>query len=340
MSYFTKSIKFRFLTILLLFLCSSVFGKTLIKMATLAPEGTNWHGMMVEMGQKWQKETNGDVKLRIYPSGVVGDERDMIRKMRIGQIHAAAISLEGLSELNPDVYAFYIPLLLKNYDDLDWYRNQIADILTKGIEESGFKLLFWADVGWAHWFTKEPVRVPNDLKKSKIFTWSGDFKSTELWKKGGFNPVPLAATDVLTGLQSGLVDAIATTPLFSLSSQWFGIANHMLNLKWGVLSAAIVVDLRTWNKISEKNQQIILDISEETAFKHQNENRYDDQNAIDMMIEHGLNVHSPTDAEREEWDQFIREWYPTLRGTYVPEDIFDKMMELKKERQRLLENAN
>jgi len=309
-------------------------------MATLAPEGTNWHGMMVEMGQKWQKETNGDVKLRIYPSGVVGDERDMIRKMRIGQIHAAAISLEGLSELNPDVYAFYIPLLLKNYDDLDWYRNQIADILTKGIEESGFKLLFWADVGWAHWFTKEPVRVPNDLKKSKIFTWSGDFKSTELWKKGGFNPVPLAATDVLTGLQSGLVDAIATTPLFSLSSQWFGIANHMLNLKWGVLSAAIVVDLRTWNKISEKNQQIILDISEETAFKHQNENRYDDQNAIDMMIEHGLNVHSPTDAEREEWDQFIREWYPTLRGTYVPEDIFDKMMELKKERQRLLENAN
>ncbi len=340
MSYFTKSIKFRFLTILLLFLCSSVFGKTLIKMATLAPEGTNWHGMMVEMGQKWQKETDGDVKLRIYPSGVVGDERDMIRKMRIGQIHAAAISLEGLSELNPDVYAFYIPLLLKNYDDLDWYRNQIADILTKGIEESGFKLLFWADVGWAHWFTKEPVRVPNDLKKSKIFTWSGDFKSTELWKKGGFNPVPLAATDVLTGLQSGLVDAIATTPLFSLSSQWFGIANHMLNLKWGVLSAAIVVDLRTWNKISEKNQQIILDISEETAFKHQNENRYDDQNAIDMMIEHGLNVHSPTDAEREEWDQFIREWYPTLRGTYVPEDIFDKMMELKKERQRLLENAN
>jgi len=309
-------------------------------MATLAPEGTNWHGMMVEMGQKWQKETDGDVKLRIYPSGVVGDERDMIRKMRIGQIHAAAISLEGLSELNPDVYAFYIPLLLKNYDDLDWYRNQIADILTKGIEESGFKLLFWADVGWAHWFTKEPVRVPNDLKKSKIFTWSGDFKSTELWKKGGFNPVPLAATDVLTGLQSGLVDAIATTPLFSLSSQWFGIANHMLNLKWGVLSAAIVVDLRTWNKISEKNQQIILDISEETAFKHQNENRYDDQNAIDMMIEHGLNVHSPTDAEREEWDQFIREWYPTLRGTYVPEDIFDKMMELKKERQRLLENAN
>lgn len=309
------------------------YSKTIIKMATLAPEGTKWHGLMVEMGQRWKQETNGDVVLRIYPSGVVGDERDMIRKMRIGQIQGAGISLEGLSELNSDVYAFYIPLLLKDYDDVDWYREKISDTLVKGIEEKGFKLLFWADIGWAKWFTKDLVRVPEDLKKTKIFTWSGDFKSTELWKKGGFNPVPLAATDVLTGLQSGLVDAIATPPLYCLSSQWFGIADHMLDLNWGVLSAAIVIDIRTWNRINGKNQKIIMDIAKETAEKHQKENRYEGEKAIEVMVEHGLKVHTLTKEELEEWDRFIQTWYPMIRGNYVPEEIFDTMMQLHKERE-------
>ncbi len=320
------------ITLIIIILVSISFSKTVIKMATLVPEGTNWHGLMVEMGQRWKAETNGSVVLRIYPSGVVGDERDMIRKMRIGQIQAAAISLEGLSELNSDVYAFYIPLLLKDYDDVDWYREKISEQLVKGIEKNGFKLLFWADIGWAKWFAKEPVRLPDDLKKTKIFTWSGDFKSTELWKKGGFNPVPLAATDVLTGLQSGLVNAIATPPIYALSSQWFGIADHMLDLNWGVLSAAIVIDIRTWNKINAKNQKIIMDIARETSEKHQRENRHEDKKAIDVMEEYGLKVHTPSDSEREEWDRYIESWYPRLRGAYVPEDIFDTMMQLKQER--------
>ena len=74
--------------------------KIIIKMATLAPEGTEWHGLLVEMGQEWNKATNGQVKLRIYPGGVVGDERDMIRKIRIGQIHGAAVTTEGMTEIN------------------------------------------------------------------------------------------------------------------------------------------------------------------------------------------------------------------------------------------------
>jgi len=311
---------------------SSINGKTVIKIATLAPEGTKWHGMMFEMGQQWKKATDGAVVLRIYPGGVVGDERDMIRKMRIGQIQGAAISLEGLSELNQNVQAFYIPLLMEDYDDVDWYRERISDDLVAGIEAAGFKLLFWADVGWAHWFTKHPVRLPEDLKKTKIFTWAGDYKSAELWKKGGFSPVPLATTDVLTGLQTGLVDAIATTPLFSLSSQWFGVANHMLDINWGVLSAAVVIDLRTWYKIKPSDQKIIMKIAQETAQVHQENNRYDDQEAIDVMKKHGLVIHTPTNDEKEQWKQFIQTWYPFIRGAYVPEEIFDKMMKLKEER--------
>ena len=114
---YKNAIKF----ILIFLFATQLMGKkTVIKMATLAPEGTKWHGMLVEMGQKWSEATDGNVELRIYPGGVVGDERDMIRKIRIGQIHAAAVTTEGLSELNQDIYSLIIPLLFDDWDDVDW----------------------------------------------------------------------------------------------------------------------------------------------------------------------------------------------------------------------------
>ncbi len=301
-------------------------------MATLAPEGTEWHGMLVEMGQRWKEATDGEVILRIYPNGVVGDERDMIRKMRIGQIQAAAITTEGLSELNPDVNAFIIPTLFNDYDDVDYIRSEIGPDLEKGIQENGFKLLYWADVGWAYWFGTKPIRTPEDLKPMKIFTWAGDFKTTELWTRGGFQSVPLASIDVLSGLQTGLISALGTNPLVALSMQWFGVANHMNDLKWGLLTAGLVVDERAWKKIKPEHQKAILDISHEVGKDHQAFNRHKDQEAIDVMMEHGLVVHQLTDEEKEQWKQLVKKWYPKLRGSYVPEEIFDRVTRLMNER--------
>ena len=110
-------------SLLILILLQPIFAKKIIiKMATLAPEGTEWHGLLVDLGQRWQKETNGEVRLRIYPGGVVGDETDMVRKMRIGQIHGAAMSTEGMSEINPYFTSFYMPMLYQSYDEVDYVR--------------------------------------------------------------------------------------------------------------------------------------------------------------------------------------------------------------------------
>ncbi|MEE9189353.1 MAG: TRAP transporter substrate-binding protein DctP [Candidatus Neomarinimicrobiota bacterium] len=308
---------------------------TVIKLATLAPEGTDWHGKLVEMGIRWQKATNGAVKLRIYPSGVVGDERDMIRKIRLGQIHAAAITTEGLSELNPEVYAYLVPMLFNNYEDVDWVREQISPELVKGINKSGFTLLYWVDVGWAYWFSAEAIRVPEDLKKMKIFNWAGDFKTAEIWRKGGFNPVPLALIDVLSGLQTGLIDAVTTSPLISLSMQWFGVANHMLDLKWGLVTGGIVIDNRVWDKIRPEHQNIMLEIASEIGDEQQLKNRYEDQNAINVMKEYGLTVYTPTVEEFAQWKSFVESWYPNIRGTFIPAKIFDRVIELKKQKDEL-----
>lgn len=334
MNFFTdlqRKILFFIPILIVMSALSAMPPKVVVKMATLAPEGSDWHALLLEMGQEWEKATDGRISLRLYPGGVVGDERDMVRKMRIGQIHAAAVTTEGLSELTSDVNAFYIPGLFQSYEDAEFIRNALSPELEKGIYESGFKLLLWADVGWAYWFTKKPVFDPDDLKSMKIFTWAGDYKSASLWKKAGFNPVPLASVDVLSGLQTGLVDAFSTTPMVALSMQWFGLAPNMLDLKWGLMVAGIVIDNRTWNKITDEDKETVLKICKKVALKHQENTRQKDADAIKVMEGYGLKINRISPGEVDDWVTFLESWYPHIRGFLVPEAIFDKTIELKKE---------
>ena len=325
------------ISLILLFVTQIMGKKTIIKMATLAPEGTKWHGMLIEMGQKWEKATDGQVKLRIYPSGVVGDERDMIRKIRIGQIHAAAVTTEGLSELNNDVYALTIPMLFKDWEEVDWIRDRIEDDLIDGFEKSGFKLLTWTDVGWVHWFTNQPMKMPEDLKKMKIFNWAGEFRTYQLWKKGGFNAVQLASIDILSGLQTGLINAIGTNPMVALASQWFGLANNMLDMRWGLLTGGIVIDERIWDKIDPEYQQKMMEIVAEIDKEQKQTGRYLDSESIDVMKKYGLKEHKLSAEEIEYWQNYVEKWYPDIRGSYVPAKIFDKVVVLKNEKRRLEE---
>ncbi len=304
-------------------------------MATLAPEGTDWHGMLVEMGQRWKEATDGQIVLRIYPGGVVGDERDMIRKMRIGQIHAAAISSEGLSEVNPDVNGFVLPLIFDDYDDVDWLREKLSTQLEEDMRENGFEVLLWADVGWAKWFTTDPIVYLDDLKGMKIFTWAGDYRTQNLWESAGFQSVPLASIDVLSGFQTGLINAIATTPLYALSQQWFGSANYMLDINWGLLTAGVIIDKKIWNRISPEHQVKMKTISQDIGLMHQRSTRHQDDEAIKVMQEYGLKIHQPTTDEIDHWKNYLKTWYPELRGKYISEEIFDTVIEFMAEKDSL-----
>lgn len=315
------------ITFLILF--SLVFGrKIIVKMGTLAPEGTDWHGMLIEMGQEWKKVTKGKVELRLYPSGVLGDERDMVRKMRIGQIHAAGISTEGLTEIVPDFSAFYVPLAFQDVDDINHVLEDMLPDLERKLEEKGFKLLYLADLGWAYWFSTTKVTTPQDLKTKKLFTWAGDFKWAEIYKKAGYNPVPLASTDILSGLQTGLIDALSTMPLYALAQQSFGIANHMLDLKWGALMAGIIVDQKTWNRIPEKYHADMIAVAHAIREKHLETNRRAELQAIEAMKQYGLTVHKPTEKEIMQWKTEVKRMESHLRGKVISAEIYDRVLEL------------
>ena len=321
----------RYLFTILVLTSLSYSRKIVVKMGTLAPEGTDWHGMLIEMGQKWKEATKGKVHLRVYPGGILGDERDMVRKMRIGQIHAAAMTTEGLSEIVSDFSCYFVPLVYQNSSDVKRVTDALLPDLEKKLEKSGFKLLYISELTYAYWFSTSPIKVPSDLKSKKFFTWAGDFRWEQIYKKAGYNPVPLASTDILSALQTGLISTIPQPPIYALAQQSFGIANHMLDLKWGVLMAGIVVDMKTWKKIPQNYHDELISIADGIQKKYYERNNNADEQALNAMKEYGLQVHSINDEEKKLWFNEVEKVSLYLRGDIIPETIYDAVIRLTKD---------
>jgi len=314
-------------TIFLLLICSGtlISKPIIIKLATLAPEGTEYYNLLLEMGQRWQEETNGEVILRIYPNGVVGRESDTIRKMRIGQIQASAMSSIGLADLTDQIQAFTIPMKFKDYDDVENVKEVMFDDISNGLSESGFKLLFLVDIGWVYWFSANEISVPEDLRNAKIYTTAGDYVTVELFKRFGFNAIPVSETDILTSLQTGMINSMQTVPILSLSSGWFALMPNMLDLKWAVFIGAVIIDERVWSKIRPEHQKVMMEVAQEIGKKYQENGRKTDAQAIEMMKEYGMKVKTPTDEELKIWEDFKEEIIPDVIDTYVPKEVYDKV---------------
>jgi TRAP-type C4-dicarboxylate transport system substrate-binding protein len=301
-------------------------------MGTLAPEGSPWHQALQLMGERWRKISGGQVKLVIYPGGVLGDEPDMVNKMRIGQIQAAGLSGAGLSGIDSGVMALQIPMMFDSYDELDYVRERVTPRLEKSIEARGYVVLNWGDVGWVHFFTTKPVTRLADMRKMKLFTWAGgDNETLELWKSNGFRAVPLAATDILTGLQTGLIEAVPTTPLYALLNQSFGIARNMIDLKWAPLIGATVITRRVWDSIPPVPRGDMLAAAREAGVTMRGGIRKMGDDAIVTMEKRRLQVVHVDAATLAEWRRETESVYPRLRGSQVPPELFDEVRKLRDE---------
>ncbi len=309
---------------------SGIFGSILIypvnpqviKMGTLAPEGSVWHDVLRDMAEEWKEISNGAIEVRIYPGGVAGDDADMVRKMRINQLQAAALTGEGLANIALELGVFQMPMLIRTDEELDYVREKIGPKLEELVEEKGFKLLYWSEVGWVYLFSKQRVAEPEDLKPMKIWVWAGDMTWAEAMKDLGYQPVPLPATEIHTALSSGLIDTVSMTPVAALTYQYFGIADHMMEMKWGPLTAAVVISKKSWQKIPEEIRPKILESAIKAGTMAKNEIRKLEEEAIATMVDHGLTVNPITPEQEALWRSEIMKTYPKMIGPLVPEYIY------------------
>jgi TRAP-type transport system periplasmic protein len=302
-----------------------------IKLGTLVPDGSSWYMHLRDMGEKWKKATDGKLNFKIYPGGVIGDEADMVRKMRIGQLHAAAVTFAGLSCIISEINAFQLPLMFKSYEELDYVRKRLVPELEELLESRGFIVLNWGDAGWVHIFSQKPVVYPIDLKiqNQHIFVWAGGTESFNAWKAAGFHPVEVAAPDIFMSLQTGLINTFTTTPLVALSYQWFAMAKNMCDLAYAPLCGATIITKKKWDQIPKEIQPKLLKIARSTGENLKKEIRNLNKTAVEIMKKHGLVVnHVPQDAVND-WKRMTEKYlYPQFLSKKVPPDMFKKVNEL------------
>jgi TRAP-type C4-dicarboxylate transport system substrate-binding protein len=300
-------------------------GPIVVKMATIAPDGSSWHRVLQEMGEEWKKVSGGKVSLRIYPGGVVGDEETMLRKMRVGQLHAAAISGMGLTFIDRSFYALHVPMMFASEEEFDYVRSRLSPQLEKILEEKGFIVLNWGDAGWVYFFAKEPFTHPSELKAMKLYLGAGDATLTQLYKKAGFNPVPISIVDILPSLQTGLIDAFNSVPLVALAFQWFAPAPNMVDLKWTYIAGATVIDRRAWEKIPAELRPEILKVSRDASKRLRKEIRTLNEDAVKAMVENGLKIQHVSPSVEAEWRKIVEDIYPQIKGKIIPADVFDEV---------------
>jgi len=298
--------------------------QVLVKMATLAPDGSTYHLILKEMAEKWKSSTQGRVTVRLYPGSVAGDDADVVRKMRLGSLNASLLTSVGVSAIDPSVMALQVPMLYSSYDEVDHVLSVLGPKLEASLAAKGFVLLNWADAGWVRFFTKTPVRTPDDLKPLKLFAWGNDTDALEIWKGAGFNPVPLPSTEISTALQTGLVSALPTTPTAAVLLQWYQHAKNLTDVKWALLLGATVVSKATWDKISPEDQKAVRAAAAEAGARLRAESRAAELRDIAAMQKRGLNVVA-IDARTEAlWRTAAEAAYPKVRGKIVPEAAFDE----------------
>ena len=207
--------------LLLVGFSSTSSAQTRIRLATMIPSGTSYDHSLQEMAAKWKQASNGSLSVTIYADSTMGSEAEIVRRMRVGQLQAALLTVSGISEIDPAVGALQkMPLVYRSLDEAAYVREKLAPELNRRLADKGFVVLFWTDGGWVRLFSREQGILPQDFKKMKIFVTAGDVDLSELYKSAGFNPVLLEWSDALISLQTGMLDALPTVPLHALTDQF------------------------------------------------------------------------------------------------------------------------
>jgi TRAP-type transport system periplasmic protein len=319
---------FRTLSLILLLAAPAALAQEVtIKLGTLAPQGSTWHSLIKEMGEKWAEISGGRVKLKIYAGGTQGSEGDMVRKMGVGQLQAASMSNIGLHDIVADPMVFSTPGLIT----AELYAKVLPKVearMNKQVEDKGYVVLSWAQVGAVHLFCTKPYATPEAASEAKVFAWDGDPASIEAFKLIGFKPVVLSSTDMVPSLQTGMINCINSAPAFVLSARLFDKANKMMDYPWSYLIGVTVVKKEVWEKIPADLRPKLIEVAKDVNARVDREVKRLNEDAIAAMKKQGLEV---VKVDPGPWQKAAQRSWPAIRGKVVSAPFFDEMVKLVEE---------
>ncbi len=318
-------------TLLVLALTGALRAQSVVKMATVVPQGSVWDKNLKQMGEEWKEATGGRVTVTVFSGGAQGDEATVLRKMRLDALQAAAFTAVGLGSIDSAFNVFDIPFFFDSYDELNHVTDTLTPVIRKRIEPKGFVLLNWGHGGWTQVFTKKPVQTVDDLKNVKLWTSAGNDRMVQWFKANGFQPRAMAMTDILTGLTTGMLEGLPTTPLAAMLFQWDRQTPYMLELGLAPIVGAGVITTRAWKAIPDADKPKLLAAADGVEKRLRVEVPKLDASAVIEMTRRGLTV---TKATGPEWRTQLDGLAKTMRGESVPPEIFDLAMKARDEFRR------
>jgi len=312
-----------FAALLLVGVAGVASAQTTIRLASPAPLGSVWHKALKQFEAEVKTATSGRVLVRVI-GAAQDDEATMISNMKIGRQHAASITALGLASVDPAFNIFAIPMFFSDYDEYHAVRAKLEPVLKRKLEAKGLVLLNWGDTGWVYLFSKAPVPNVEALKKQRLYTSAGVDEFVQLYKQNGFNPRPLPFAEIQSGLMTGLLDAVPSTPLATLAFQWYRNVPEMLDLGVGPLAGGTVVDQKTWNSIQESDRDEILTIARKMQDALDRDVPAQDTKARAEMVKRGLKITAPDAAAVRGFRDMADTFATSMKGGVVPADIYDQ----------------
>lgn len=270
--------------------------QTAIKFATLAPEGSTWMKVMGELSKELEAATKGGLKFKFYAGGVSGDEKDVVKKIRIGQLHAAGFTGVGLGEIAPATRLLDAPWLFRSRGELEKVRARMDADLRAALEKNGFVLLGWTDLGSVFVFSKEPVAGPEDMKRAKMWVWEGDPIASAAYKALGVNPVPLSVVDVMQSLQTGMIDAVYGPPLGVVALQWHSKLKSIYPVPMAESTGAVLVSKKFYDGLPADQRKALTELSAKHLKRLNELTNAENDKALEIVQKQGLALGAKPDA--------------------------------------------
>ena len=281
-----------------------------LKIATVAPDGSHWMEQMRAGAEQIRQRTAGRVTVKFYPGGVMGNDAQILRKIRVGQLQGGAFTAGGLGERYSSLNLYGIPLLFRSLDEVDHVRSHLDPKLLAGLEQAGFVSFGFIEGGFANLLSNEPVSSVDDIRRKKVWVPEGDQISFLAMQALGLSPVVLPITDVLTGLQTGLIEITFASPVAALVLQWHTKVTYITELPISYSMGIFALDREAFRGLDAADQQVLREVMTDVANRLDRAAREDNEGAREVLLKSGLQTVDVNAAD-------VAEWRRTIEGTYA-----------------------
>lgn len=297
-----------------------------LKMGTLAPEGSTWMNMWKGVTNFIMKKTGGEVKFITYPGGVMGDEPDMVRKLKLGQLQLGGFTVNGIYMIAPEMLVLELPFLFEDYGEVNYLRKKMLERFNEFFVKRGFVLLAWIDQGMIKMYTKNKVENLEQLRAQKMWVWGGEPVAIETFKAWGINPTPTSVPEALSALQTGLVNAIYTSPLACVALQWYTQIKYVIDLDIRY-EPAVVVELKSvYDSMPKEYNALVSEAMDLFLDDFINEVQQSNARALTGMYDNGIQLVKWDESEVKKLKELSKRVWDSLADKLYPRSLLDEIL--------------